>query len=112
MNEVKGEIPSITNLATTAALTAMENKIPDVSDLVKKKTRLLHKNIRNSKKKHFTTSDYIKFTKNILDPKTKKKIVHESGLDKKIKTLARKEKRKASTTQAKSKTKEDEIVKI
>ena len=37
MNEVKGEIPSITNLATTAALTAMENKIPDVSDLVKKK---------------------------------------------------------------------------
>ena len=29
-----------------------------------------------------------------------------------MKTLARKEKRKASTTQAKSKTKEDEIVKL
>ena len=35
-NEVKKEIPSITNLPTTAALTAVENKIPNVSDLVKK----------------------------------------------------------------------------
>ena len=29
-------MPSITNLATTAALTAVENKIPDVSNLIKK----------------------------------------------------------------------------
>ena len=36
MNEVKGEIPSITNLATTTALTALENKVPNVSNLVKK----------------------------------------------------------------------------
>ena len=36
INEVKGEIPSINNLATTTALTAVENKIPDVSNLVKK----------------------------------------------------------------------------
>ena len=36
LNEVKGEIPSITNLATTAALTTVENKIPNVSNLVKK----------------------------------------------------------------------------
>ena len=34
-NEVKAEMPSITNLATTPALTAVENKIPDVSKLVK-----------------------------------------------------------------------------
>ena len=33
---VKEEIPNITNLAATAALTAVENKIPNVSDLVKK----------------------------------------------------------------------------
>ena len=31
---------SITDLATTAALTAVENKIPDVSSLVKKKKKL------------------------------------------------------------------------
>ena len=36
MNEVKCEIPSITILATTAALTAVENKISNVSNLVKK----------------------------------------------------------------------------
>ena len=36
MNEVKGEIPSITNLATSSALTAVENQIPCVSNSVKK----------------------------------------------------------------------------
>ena len=36
INEVKGEIPNITNFATTSALTAVENKIPIVSNLVKK----------------------------------------------------------------------------
>ena len=37
INDIKGEIPSITNLATsTTALTAIENKIWNVSDLVKK----------------------------------------------------------------------------
>ena len=35
-NEVKSEVPSITNLATTAALTTVENKIPNVSNLIKK----------------------------------------------------------------------------
>ena len=30
------EIPSISGLATTSALTAVENKIPDISSLVKK----------------------------------------------------------------------------
>ena len=36
INVVKEEIPSIANLATTAALTAVENKTPNVSNLVKK----------------------------------------------------------------------------
>ena len=35
-NEVKGEIFSITYLATTTGLAAVENKIPNVSILVKK----------------------------------------------------------------------------
>ena len=37
INEVKGEIPSVTNLATTSALTAVEIKIPSVSYLGKSK---------------------------------------------------------------------------
>ena len=36
INQVKGKIPNITNLATTSALAAFENKIPSVSNLVKK----------------------------------------------------------------------------
>ena len=38
INEVKGELPNITNLATTSALTVVENKMPSVSNLVKKLT--------------------------------------------------------------------------
>ena len=36
INEVKGKIPNITDLASTTALTAVENKILNVSNLVKK----------------------------------------------------------------------------
>ena len=35
-SEVKGEIPGVTNLTTTAAFTTVENKIPNFNDLVKK----------------------------------------------------------------------------
>ena len=41
INNNKGKIPNITtylNLSTTAALTAIENKIPNISNLVKKLT--------------------------------------------------------------------------
>ena len=38
INEVKGEITIITNLATKTALNAVKNKIPSVSNLVKKLT--------------------------------------------------------------------------
>ena len=36
INEVKIKIPNIANLATTTAITPVENKIPNVSDLFKK----------------------------------------------------------------------------
>ena len=36
ITEIEGEIPSITGLATSSALTAVENKTPDASSLVKK----------------------------------------------------------------------------
>ena len=36
INEVKGEIPSISYLTTATALAAAENKIPSVSNLVKR----------------------------------------------------------------------------
>ena len=36
INEVKGKIANISNFATTSDFTAVENKVPSVSDLVKK----------------------------------------------------------------------------
>ena len=38
ISEIEGKIPRITGLATTAALTKVEDMIPNVSNLVKKKT--------------------------------------------------------------------------
>ena len=37
--EIESKIPTISGLDTTATLTAVENKIPSVSSLVKKKKR-------------------------------------------------------------------------
>ena len=35
ISEIKGKIPSVSGLTTTSALTAVENKLPNVSNLVK-----------------------------------------------------------------------------
>ena len=43
INGAKSEIPSITNFATTTILTAVENRIPNVKNLVKKVTLKLMK---------------------------------------------------------------------
>ena len=69
--KVKGEIPSITNLATTAAPTIVENKIPNVSDPVKKVD--YSSKIPEMKIKYFNTSDYNKFTSDTLHAKITRK---------------------------------------
>ena len=43
-------MPSITNLATTNALTAVENKKPNVSNLVKKKLTITQKLMKLKRK--------------------------------------------------------------
>ena len=101
INEVKGVIPSLTNLATTAAFTTVENKIPNVSDLGKnnkKKQTDYDAKIKDTKNKYFTTSDYNKFINNIFNEKIKAKfLVNESDLTEKIKTLETKEEIKTSS---------------
>ena len=90
INEAKGEILSSTNLATTAALTNIENKIPNVNDLAKKAN--YDRKISEMEDKCFSTSEYNKFTNNILDTKvTQKKLINESDLNEKIITFATKE---------------------
>ena len=64
-------MPSIAGLATTAALTAVKNKIPNVINLVKKTD--YHAKISDIEKKYLTTSDYNKFKCDIRDAKIKER---------------------------------------
>ena len=64
MSKTEGRIPSVTSLTTTAALTAVEIKLFNVSSLVKKQIMMQkYQTLKNI----FTTSDYNKFTRDILD---------------------------------------------
>ena len=63
--EIEKKTPSISGLATTSAFNEIENKIPDVSSLVKKKTNSNTKITENEKKlanhdndKNITTPEF------------------------------------------------------
>ena len=65
ISEREGKIPSIAGLATTAVLTtavltAVENKIPNISNLVMKTD--YDSKMSGTESKYCTTSDYNKFT--------------------------------------------------
>ena len=85
-------------MATTAALNAVENKIPDVGNLVKKTdydTKLL-----DIESKSFTLAAYNKFTSQTLDAKTNQKglldkcaiaeFINNADLDKKSSDISNK----------------------
>ena len=98
ITDILGKIPIITGLVTTAALAAVEKKIQNVSDLVKK-TKYDAK-VSEIYIKYFNRSDYDNFTTDILNTKIKKKeLVDESDisrfkykfdLEKNIRTLGAK----------------------
>ena len=52
VTKIEGKLPSITGLATNSVLTAVENKIPDVSSLVKKRQITIQSKIENKVKNH------------------------------------------------------------
>ena len=69
ISKIESKIPSVSGLVTTSALTTVENKIPNVSNLVKKTdydTKIL-----DIESKYITTVDYNKFTKDIVTNKIK-----------------------------------------
>ena len=75
---MEGKRPSISGLTTNAALTAVKNKIPDVSNLVKKTD---YAEILDIKSKFFTTADYNRFSNEKLDLKIKQKqLVNKSHI--------------------------------
>ena len=94
VNKILKEILNINNLATTDAITTVENKIPNVSNLVKK--AYYDEKLSKLENTYFTISDYNNFTSNIPDVKiTRKRLINEKKLNKKIKVLAAKVELKA-----------------
>ena len=96
MKGIKGDVPSIAGLATTAVLNAGLYKMPGANNLVIKKEDYDAK-VSDVYHKHFTTSDNNKFKNSILDVKMKRKklvnvsnisgFVKNTDLDGKIKKL-------------------------
>ena len=81
INEVKNKIASVTSLATTTSLMLL--KIECLTLVIQE----IDPEVKDIKDKYFTTSDFNKFTNNLIDAKTTaKKLVNESGLNEKIKT--------------------------
>ena len=104
-------LPGITNLATTAALSTVENKTPSVSDLVKKADYDAKISVNTLLLYYFITSDYNKFTSNTLDAKLKqKKLINECDLNGKTKALTTKEEIKTLATKAELKSEGNKIV--
>ena len=75
IKDFENEIRSITNLATTAALTYPEKKIPNISNLIKKVD--YDTKIKDIENKYLIISGYNKFTNEILDNKIKKELAKE-----------------------------------
>ena len=70
IKDIENEIPNISNLATTAALTSPEKKIPNISNLIKKVD--YDTKIKDIENKYLIISGYNKFSNEILDNKIKK----------------------------------------
>ena len=60
IKDIENEIPNISNLATTAALTDPEKKIPNISNLIKKVD--YDTKIKDIENKYLIISGYNKFT--------------------------------------------------
>ena len=71
ISEVEGKIPIITGLATNSALTAVKNKIPDVSSSVRKlnpdtELKKFSDRVTSNKSRHFQIENELKKYKNLM----------------------------------------------
>ena len=69
INDIESKITCITSLATTTALNAIKNKIPNVTDVVKKTN--YDAKIKNIDGKYLTIADYSKFKSELIQRKNK-----------------------------------------
>ena len=54
MGEIESKISHVSGLVTTSRFTAVENRIPDVNSLVKKKKKIIAQKVVNLKRKLLT----------------------------------------------------------
>ena len=79
VNEIESKISSISGLATTTALTAVENKISNNSNLVKKTDP--EAKISDIESKYIPTDDFNKFTKDNVANKIKsEELINKSAI--------------------------------
>ena len=79
ITKTEGKRPNVTGLGSTGVFNAVENKIPDISNLVNKTG--YDPKITDIEYKYFTTSDYKKFTNEIIFNKTKEEeLVKKSNI--------------------------------
>ena len=97
ITEVKGKIPSITGLGTSSALTAVENKIPDVSSLVKKtdydtKISDIEKKITDHDHgKYITTPEFNTMATNVLNARlAQENVITKTDFEAKLSGLNKK----------------------
>ena len=81
ISDIENKMSSISGLATTSVLTAVENKIPNVSSLVKKKdynakvNEIEKKLTDHNRDKYITTPEFNKFTAEVFDARLARAIL-------------------------------------
>ena len=97
ISEIEGKIPSIIGLANSFALTAVEDKIPDVSSLVKKRdcntkiSKIVKKLTNHNHDKTITSQEFNKLTTENFSARLKQaNLVIKTDFDDKLKSLNQK----------------------
>ena len=94
ITEIEGKIPSISSLATKAALTAVGNKIPNVSSLIKKadyNTKILKlkkKLTDHNHNKYITTPEFNKHSTDVFNARlAQANLITKTDFDAKLSSL-------------------------
>ena len=97
ITEIESRTPSISGLATNSALTAVENKIPDISNLIKKTdyntkiSKTASKISDHDHDEYITTSEFNKLTTESFKARlTQTNIVTKTAFDAKLTSLNKK----------------------
>ena len=116
ITDIENKIPSISGLATITAFASVKNKMPNVNNPAKEKTKTYCGGKRSDiKSKFVTTVDYHKFTKDIIANNIKSEgLVNKSTISEFINNADLDKKKKVATLAAKSelKAEQDKITKL